>query len=246
MKPSTKLLKLLKPPSQIANSLDWKKQGNRVATLHIGRDRIGMAIASHPELGENVETVQPLHLSLVTKPDNQRTLAPSCVEQIQELCDDHRVGGFLVWWPLQKEGRAGAPCGKVLHTLEAFIAESETILTPRRPVALWTGDVHKDQHEKYAHDDWGRSSVYSRCIYDKTIHFASREQYSHPRGSSASAAETWEEFCKQYWPDCSVQHRTIESESLEYKEKQSNHPDPAPSSEGISVSISICPAMSCR
>lgn len=207
VRPSTRLIRLLKTPAQVANALDWKRStSSTVATLHIGRDRIGMAIATHPDLGGKVQTVQPLELELITKDTNQRALAPDCVREIRELCDHHQVGSFLVWWPLQREGRPGARCGKVLHTLESLIEQAnDTILTPKRPIALWTGDRHKDEHEKYAEDEWGRSSVYSRCVYDKTVHRASTEQYCHPSGSSATAAETWEEFCKQYWPDCVVQ-----------------------------------------
>lgn len=204
-KPSARLLQLLKPPTQLADALDWKKQSKTVATLHIGRDRIGVAVASHPDFGE-VKLLPPLHLELVTREGNLRALAPSCVEALETLCDAHKVGSFLVWWPLQREGRPGARCGKVLHTLESLIAESDKVLTPRRPISLWTGDMDKDQHEQYAEDEWGRSSVYSRCSYDKTIHRASVEQYCHPRGSSASAVETWDEFCKQYWPHHTYLH----------------------------------------
>jgi hypothetical protein len=205
MKPSARLLKILKPPAQVANALDWKKQSKKVASLHISRDRIGVAIASHPAFGEDVTIVHPVDLDLVKmrQGSNQRAVAPACIERLERICDKHNVGSFLVWWPLQKEGRVGAPCGKVLHALESMVTQSDTLLTHHRPVCLWTGEETADEkslREQYIEDEWGRASVYSRCSYDKTIHLASIEQYGQIRGCSTAAASCWKTFCKHHWP----------------------------------------------
>lgn len=133
MKPSTRLIKLLKTPSQLANSLDWGKQSKTVATLHIGKDNIGMAISSHPEYGEPSQPILPalkLELQAVDVPycsskgshkkndgsitcttaatKQRKQLSPQTVRAIQDICDRHNVGSFVVVWPLQKEGRPGA------------------------------------------------------------------------------------------------------------------------------------------
>ena len=205
MKPSARLLKLLKPPAQLANALDWKKQSKKVASLHIGRDRIGVAIASHPMFGEDVTMLHPLNLDLVKmrEDSNQRTVSPACVERLERICETHNVGSFLVWWPLQKEGRVGAPCGKVIHALESIITQSDVLMSPQRPVSLWTGEETAEEallREQYVEDEWGRASVYARCCYDKTIHLASIEQYGQVRGCSTAAAACWKTFCKHHWP----------------------------------------------
>lgn len=227
MRPSARLIKLLKPPSQMANSLDWcktttKNNNKNVATLHIGRDRIGVAIASHPEWGDAVQTVPPVRLQLVhatAAEDNNNsnnnnnttrltmTLAPQSVEQLAAVCADHEVGSFVVVWPLQKEGRAGASCGKVLHTLEALLSESDSVLTKNRPVCLWTGETSESktkEYTKHQEDEWGRCAVYSKSS-KKTVHLASQEQYRFSKGCSDSAADAWEAFCGQYWPDLQVE-----------------------------------------
>jgi len=201
MKPSLSLTKMLKPPSQIANSLDWTKKGN-VATLHIGIKSIGVAIASHPEMGEAVtQTTVPLHLE--TQKGNQRVLSAPCVEHLEKVCREHQVESFVVLWPIQSEGRAGASCGKVLHTLESLITESDSFLTKNRPLCLWADNSAscKEEFARYTEDDWGRCAAYALLPdSNKTIHRASQEQYRFKQGSSSFAAQAWEEFCLELWP----------------------------------------------
>ena len=204
MRPSVRLIRLLKPPSQVANTLDWAKKTKNVATLHIGRDRIGVAIASHPEVSGAVQVLPPVKLQLVTKEGNQRALAPTCVDTLASVCEEHEVGSFVVVWPAQKSGRAGASCGKVLHTLESLLSESDSVLTKNRPICLWTGGDEASKSKEYlkhAEDEWGRCAVYSRSNSKKTIHRASQEQYCFPKGCSHAAVDAWEAFCREYWPD---------------------------------------------
>ena len=213
MRPSKRLMELLTSPSHVANALDWtknktSKHGKAVAAMHIGRDRIGVAIASHPEAGEIPLALPPVRLELVTKANNEPVLAKHCVRELARICEEHNVGCFVVAWPVQKEGRPGASCGKVLHTLESLVAESKTILTKRRPLCLWMGDSmpSKDHAKKYEEDEWGRCTAYSR-VSNKTIHYAKEEQYCFPKGSSNAAVRTWQAFCLQYWPNIQVTHR---------------------------------------
>jgi len=224
MKPSTRLIKLLKTPSQLANSLDWGKQSKTVATLHIGKDNIGMAISSHPEYGEPSQPILPalkLELQAVDVPycsskgshkkndgsitcttaatKQRKQLSPQTVRAIQDICDRHNVGSFVVVWPLQKEGRPGAACGKVLHTLESLIAVSNSVLTPHRPICLFH-NLESDEHLKYREDEWGRCAVYARST-NKTYHKASIQQYRIPEGCSFAAVDAWDAFCYHHWPE---------------------------------------------
>jgi hypothetical protein len=254
MKPSARLLKILKPPPQLANGLDWRKQSKKVACLHISRDRIGVAIASHPCFGEDVTIVHPVDLALVKMRQEgssyQRRVAPACIERLERICDKHNVGSFLVWWPLQKEGRAGAPCGKVLHTLESMITQSDTLLTRHRPACLWTGEEtaeEKSFREKFIEDEWGRASVYSRCCYDKTIHLASIEQYGHQiRGCSTAAATCWKTFCKHHWPLKKAERDSAKVAKVRHSHRMCDLPASSfASGGGIAVSL-FHPLMSIR
>ena len=190
--------------------MDWTKTAkhkNNVATLHIGRDRIGVAIASHPELGNTIRALPPVKLELITKGGNQRSLSEHCIKTLASVCEEYEVGSFVVSWPVQKEGRAGASCGKVLHTLESLLSESDSVLTKNRPLCLWMGDApSRTQAKKHEEDEWGRCASYSR-VSKKTIHRASKEQYCLPKGCSDSAVDAWETFCLQYWPGVHVKQR---------------------------------------
>ncbi|CAB9513744.1 expressed unknown protein [Seminavis robusta] len=208
MNPSARLLKFLKQPAQIANALDWKKQTKTIASLHIGRHHIGVAIAHHPSLGEDVSILHPVNLDLVTRTETNRSAVdPASVDRLERICHKHNVGGFLVCWPLQKEGRAGASCGKVLHTLESLVEDTDSVFTPSRPICLWVGGEGEDSaeaaatREAYEEDEWGRAAAYSRCCYDKTIYLASKENYCFLKGSSEFAAVTSDAFARQFWPD---------------------------------------------
>jgi hypothetical protein len=89
----------------------------------------------------------------------------------------------------------GAPCGRVIHTLEDLIedADSNTIITSKRPLVLWDG-VHATQEKE---DEWGRCTAYSRTS-TKSIHRASEEQYY--QDENIVAAQVWDDFVHTHWP----------------------------------------------
>lgn len=184
--------KYLADPSKVASRFDWSRKG-AVLALDVGMDRIGLAVASHPECGESPVALDPLPLRLQTKTGNRRVLAESVVGELKAIVQSYKVCGFVVSWPLQKEGRCGFPCGKVLHTLDALVVESPSIINTQRPFCLW--DEH---HYMPGEDEWGRLPKYGETT-TKTIHRASEEQYVH-KCSSSIAVDVWNDYCSKHWP----------------------------------------------
>jgi hypothetical protein len=135
-----------------------------------------------------------LPIKLETRAGNQRALAESVVQDLKKVVKNYNVCGFVVSWPLQKEGRCGAPCGKVLHTLDSLVAESSDIVNIARPFCLWD-----DHHYVPTEDEWGRAPLYGEAT-TKTLHKASVEQYAH-KCSSSVAVDVWNDYCKKHWPN---------------------------------------------
>lgn len=185
---SNSLMKVLTAPSKIASALDWRKLNGSVLSLNIHKDRIGLAIASHPSFGEQATALEDIPLAKkgrVTREGKERLAA---------LAKDHRVCGFVVAWPLQRDtGRMGASCGRVLHTLDELLQDS-SLCTSSRPLCLWDGEHSVTEQE----DNWGRSKVYSRTS-DKKEHRASIEQYN--QDENIVAAKVWDDFCRSHWPE---------------------------------------------
>jgi len=189
------VLNFLTNPGQLASKFDWKKASGSIMALDIGSDnKIGLAIASHPSYGETPMPLDPIPITLETKAKNRKCLSKSTIEELKSIVTNYNVCGFVIAWPMQREGRCGAPCGKVLHTLDSLIAESSAIVNTKRPFCLW------DEHHYVPQEDvWGRIPLYG-CPSNKTIHKASEEQYEH-KCSSSIAVDVWNDFCAKHWPD---------------------------------------------
>jgi hypothetical protein len=185
------LSKLLAPPSKIAHNLDWRKVSGSILSLHIGRNMINLAVASHPTFNEEVEHLPSIDLKMTVK-DNLKILHESTIEQLTSVVQDHNVCGLVISWPVQKEGWCGAPCGRVLYTLDQITDQSNNIITPSRPACLWDG-----KHRESTEDAWGRMAIYSHTS-EKTLHKASEEQYRDPE---TLAADVWNDFCRNHWPE---------------------------------------------
>jgi hypothetical protein len=186
------LSKLLAPPSAIAHNLDWRKVSGSILSLHIGRDMISLAIASHPAFNEEVEHLPSIDVKMICV-DNHKVLDKSTVEQLTNVVQDRNVCGLVISWPVQKQGWCGAPCGRVLHTLDQITAQSNNIINPSRPACLWDGE-----HRESAEDSWGRMALYSHPSSEKTVHVASEEQY---QDHDTLAADVWNDFCRNHWPE---------------------------------------------
>jgi RNase H-fold protein (predicted Holliday junction resolvase) len=185
------LSKLLAAPSKIAHNLDWRKVSGSILSLNIGRYAIDLALASHPVLDEEVQHLPAINLKMRVE-DNHKVLDRSAVQALAKVVQEHNVCGMVVSWPVQKEGWCGAPCGRVLHTLDQITEQSTNIITSNRPVCLWD-----NEHHEVEEDSWGRNAVYSQTS-DKTVHLASEEQY---QDHNTVAADVWNDFCRSHWPE---------------------------------------------
>jgi hypothetical protein len=185
---ATSITKLLTSPAKVAHALDWKKSAGSVLSMTISADRIHLAVASHP----SSDTTSPQSLPSIPLKTNvlhgKKKLIPQVSEELAHIIKDWSVCGLVVSWPVQKEGWCGAPCGKVLFTLDLLV-NSKAL---NRPVCLWDQE-HHDAFE----DEWGRSQIYSKPS-NKTIHKASEEQYKAP---VLLATNVWNDFCAAHWPD---------------------------------------------
>lgn len=187
------ITKFLTSPSKIARALDWKKSSS-VLSLHVGKDSIDLAVTSHPSSTSEEEIILPLP-SIPIKceiKENQKVLKPHVLSELEDIVAQFDVCGMIVSWPVQKEGWCGAPCGRVLHTLDQIARECPGLVSSKRPVALWDG-----HHYHTSEDEWGRSAIYSH-ISKKEVHIASKEQY---RDEGSLAAEIAQDYLRHHWPD---------------------------------------------
>ena len=193
---SVRLTHFLTTPSKVANALDWKKLSSSVLALNITRDEIGVTLASHSSCSEQTSfKLDSIPLHFINK-DNRKSLDSDVTAELNDVVKAHNVCGFVVNWPLQKEGRIGASCGRVLHTLDSLLLDSKTqILSNNRKFCLWNGS-----HVELEHDDpFGRCSIYGRPSTNDPdfVHVASREQYNQNR----VAVDIWNDFCHIHWPE---------------------------------------------
>jgi RNase H-fold protein (predicted Holliday junction resolvase) len=198
-----KLAKLLVAPSKIAASLNWKKFNGAVLSLDIHKDRIGMAIASHPTMDDGAEALEPIyyHFQGGKLPDSAKDKLEDVVRQEQNIC------GIVVSWPLQKDtGHMGASCGRTMHVVEELLEETN-VFAPNRPLCFWDSEHPKQSDE----DQWGRCKEYNR-ISSKHEHLASAEQYN--QDENVAATEVWNDFVRVHWP---AVHQTREVYTSEGK-----------------------------
>lgn len=187
------ITKLLTSSAKVANALDWKRASGSVLTLSVLKDRIDLALGSHPSTERSVQSLPSLPLLHEIR-DSRKILSPKVVEELADLVTNFSVCGFVVSWPVQEEGWCGAPCGRVLHTLDLITAQSNRtrIFSPNRPVCLWDCEHHLP-----AEDEWGRAAVYAKTS-SKREHIASEEQY---KDHKCVASDVWDDFCKSHWPE---------------------------------------------
>lgn len=134
----TKLSRYLVTPSRVATLMDWKATlgTGAVMALDISRDRIGVAVASHPSSsGSGAATARALDPILLPGKRSASTssaaAAPSAtatashpLSRLEEVAAREQVCGVIVRWPLQDGGRMGAQCGRILYQLDDFVAAS--------------------------------------------------------------------------------------------------------------------------
>ena len=145
-------------------------------------------------LGESPVQLDDIPLHLSTE-NGKRTLSPHIIKSLQQVAQEHKVCGVVVAWPLQRDGRMGAPCGKVLHALDSLV-EHSAFLTNNRPFCLWDGGHVQPELA----DSWGRCSSYGNdYTLNQKQHVASQEHYVP--ATNMVASDIWNDFCRTHWPE---------------------------------------------
>jgi len=185
----------LSKPSKVASILDWKKAFNHtVLAVNFHKNRVGIAIASHPSLGVPCLELEPLRFE--DHCGNRRNIAGGidreCLERFSDIIEEHKVCGVVVNWPLQRDtGRMGAACGRVLFALEQLFERSnETNIANEelehtklggllsRPFCLWdAGHINPTDPSKWV-DDFGRCASYGKEKELDEAHTVSDDEYS--------------------------------------------------------------------
>jgi hypothetical protein len=192
---SRPLSQFVVPPHRVAHALDWNKDTGRLLSLSISREKIGLAVAPHPRNSWEVQELSPIRIGTERRSAKMRTLLKGVAEELSSIVNEWTVCGMVVHWPVQRDGGwCGAPCGRVLFTLDQ-LAKSNVL--SNRPICLWD-----DEDCKPSEDSWGRSRIYARGTKTKTFHIASQEQYK-PR--SVILSEFWHDFRRFHWPEQNVQ-----------------------------------------
>lgn len=116
-------MKRLNQPSRVASILDWKKTYTLLA-VNFHKNRVGIAIASHPSIGVPCLELEPLRFDTDSK-SIAGAINKDCLERFSTIVEEHQVCGVVVNWPLQRDtGRMGAACGRVVFALEQLWARS--------------------------------------------------------------------------------------------------------------------------
>jgi hypothetical protein len=212
------ITKFLTSPNHVARVLDYQRAFGAVLAMRITKNMMDLALTSHPTQDTYIQRLPSIPLQHVTignsnsnNKRNIKTLHPSVVKELQDIVEDWDVCGFVVHWPVQQEsGRCGAPCGRVLHTLDQ-IASGNSKMLQNRPVCLWL-DGSSCAPAVQQDDAWGRSAVYAKTPSpDKTIHYASEEQYQDDADGPV-VAEIAADYMRCQWPE--IMHQQHYSNNL--------------------------------
>lgn len=148
----------------------------RIMALDICKDRVGIAIADHPNSEESEDNKITLGHTIPYMPSRHQrgkkifgnasiqVRKEKVKDEINVLIKEFGVVGFIVGWPLEPSGLPGASCGQVLHLLD-FLSEKKNgrVVHPNRPLTLW--DQRSFTHNKFMEvekpqDQWGRSVAF--------------------------------------------------------------------------------------
>jgi RNase H-fold protein (predicted Holliday junction resolvase) len=193
---ATKLSNALVSPSKVAGILDWRRSVGVVLGLNIARDRIGIAVAEHPE---NFSETTPLKsLSL---PRKNQGLSRDAIAELEAIVRKHHVCAFVVNWPLN-EGRAGEQCGKTLQILDSLVDKSNALITRKRPFTLWGKCSSLPSCDSFTIDEWGRSADFARAPeYFPGMSYSSKNVFVDASSSDSAsvAAEVLQDWIKSNW-----------------------------------------------
>lgn len=191
----------LSKPSKVASVLDWKRvNGSTVLSLNFHKDRVGIAVASHPSTGVPCLELEPLRFTN----NYPHVIDSSCLDRFSTIVEEYKVCGVVVSWPLQSDtGRMGAACGRVIFALEQLWDKSNggTNDLFSKPFCLWDSEhVVPKQRKDPAKivDGFGRCASYGKTT-KKEEHVASKEQYHEDE--LTVVVGVWNDFCKEHWPE---------------------------------------------
>lgn len=193
---ATKLSSALVAPAKVANILDWRKAVGSVMALNISRDRIGIAVAEHPEhFSESI----PLN-SLSLQDAKKSQVNEALISELEAAVRQHRICAFVVNWPTH-EGRMGERCGKVLQVLDSVVDQSNSVVTRKRPFALWCNYANASSYEKSPVDEWGRSTDFARAPkYFEGMNYSSKSATNQELSNASDvAADVLDEWMKNHW-----------------------------------------------
>ncbi len=227
----------LSKPSKVASVLDWKRvNGSTVLSLNFHKDRVGIAVASHPSTGVPCLELEPLRF---TK-KHPHVIDSSCLDRFSKIIEEYKVCGVVVSWPLQSDtGRMGAACGRVIFALEQLWEKSNggTNDLFSKPFCLWDSEhvvpkQRKDPTKKV--DEFGRCASYGKTT-KKAEHIASKEQYHEDE--LTVVVGVWNNFCKEHWPELYANSFAEPDESKPHNVRPAAA-SPSSSSEGDSATSS--------
>ena len=163
--------------------------------LNITNDRIGIAVAEHPENFSETAALKSLSL-----PYKKRELSRESVVELEGIVKRHQVCAFVVNWPLN-EGRPGEKCGKTLQVLDSLIEQSNSLISRKRPFTLW-GNLSSTSTDSFTVDEWGRSAEFARTPkYREGISYSSKNVFMDvaPPEPALVAADVLQDWIKSNW-----------------------------------------------
>lgn len=215
----------LTSPAKVAHMFDWKKSSNHILTLHITKQAIECAIATHPTIATRssnsihgssnsntafpVTTLPPIPLTrdvardVTAKPGTTPSFhVPSVTRALQDVIQGHNVCGIVVVYPTNTDnGCNNAACGRALHVLDHLSLSGSNNNGCAKPICLYDPNSHHHHSENVVPDEWGRSPLFSTATTANVVHCA-KQPHSEP--NSPLLQQTWYNFVHQYWPDVSA------------------------------------------
>lgn len=199
----SKLSRALVSPTKVASILDWRKAVGSVMSLNITKDRIGIAVAEHPEnIYESVtlDSISLTDTNEISKGPRNLGVSKKCISALEATVRRHNTCAFLVNWPLN-EGRMGEQCGKVLGVLDSVANQSKSVITNKRPFTL-CGVIGTNEAASSLPDEWGRAVVFTHAPeFEEGISYSSKSVLSNDnnRQSSAVAANILDQWINKNW-----------------------------------------------
>lgn len=212
---ATKLSSALVATSKVANLLDWYKAVGSVMSLDISTKSIGVAVSLHPEqYNSNCESstipLRPILLHGGVNNDKRNIITKNVIHELETEIKRHRVCAFIVNWPVH-EGRMGEECGRALFVLDSVIDKSHSVISRKRPFALWTNNVGGGNNcdcsvSSPTIDEWGRSATFA-CApeYRPDMSYSSKNgvkresSFTNSSSTSVVAANILEQWVRTYW-----------------------------------------------